>query len=175
MRAQVESLIRAEGNWKKKSGEKSILTVMPLWFCCKWTFWTFSWCQKKGCNLVLFTFQLYLLTLLFQCFHSKESPNCFQLFYSFLKSHHSVPSSQKSCEILLWHKSLFLSKLSNRILTPLCSWQKHWTSKLKTHSGLYAWVLMKFPMCAIQSASYILRKGTEELRTQASAWRWELV
>ena len=75
----------------------------------------------------------------------------------------------------LRNKSLFLSKLYNRILTLLCSWPKHQTSKLKTHSGLYAWVLMKFPMCAIQSASYILRTGTEELRTQASARRWELV
>ena len=85
---------------KKNQGGKNILIVMPSGFCYKWTCWTFSWCQKKGWNLVLFMFQLYLLTLLFQCFHSKEPPNCFQLFYSFLNSHHSVPSSQKSCEIL---------------------------------------------------------------------------
>ena len=72
MRAQIERLIGAEGNWKKKIRGKNTLTVMPLGFCYKWTCWTFSWCQKRGCKLVLFMFQLYLLTLLFQCFHSKH-------------------------------------------------------------------------------------------------------
>ena len=177
MRAQIERLIRAKGNWKNNQGEKNILTVMPLGFCYKWTCWTFSWCQKRGCNLLLFMFQLYLLTLLFQCFHCKhknpQTASNFSIHFStVITVSHQAKNPVRS---FLWNKSLFHSKLSNRILTLLCSWQKHWTSKLKTHSGLYAWVLMKFPMCAIQSASYILRTGTEELRTQASAQRWEFV
>lgn len=150
---------------------------MPLGFCYKWTCWTFSWCQKSGCNLVLFMFQLYILTLVFQCFHSKhKNPRLLPTFLFISQQSSQCPIKPK----ILWDPSsgiraCFSSKLSNRILTLLCSWQKHWPSKLKTHSGMYAWVLMKFPMCAIQSASHILRTGTEELRNQASAQRWEFV
>ena len=149
---------------------------MPLGFCYKWTCWTFSWCQKRGCNLLLFMFQLYLLTLLFQCFHCKhknpQTASNFSIHFStVITVSHQAKNPVRS---FLQNKSLFLSKLSNRIVALLCSWPKHQTSQLKTHSGMYARVLMKFPMCAIQSASYILWTGTEELRTQTSARRWEL-
>ena len=150
---------------------------MPLEFCYKWTCGTFSWCQKRGCSLVLFMFQLYLLTLLFQCFHSKRknpwtASNFSVHFSTVITVSHQAKNPVRS---FLRNKSLFLSKLSNRILTLLCSWPEHWTSRLRTHSGMYAWVLVKFPTCAIQSASNILRTGTEELRNQAGARRWELV
>ena len=156
MRAQIERLIRAEGNWKNKNREKNILIVMPLEFCYKWTCGTFSWCQKRGCSLVLFMFQLYLLTLLFQCFHSKcknpwTASNFPVHFSTVITVSHQAKNPVRS---FLRNKSLFLSKLSNRILTLLRSWPEHWTSKLRTHSGMYAWVLMKFPTCAIQSASF---------------------
>ena len=163
---------------KKKSGEKKTFQLWCLWgFAINEPVGLFSWCQKRGCNLALFMFQLYLLTLLFQCFHSKHknpwtAPNFSIHFSTVITVSHQAKNPVRS---FLQNKSLFLSKLSNRIVALLCSWPKHQTSKLKTHSGMYAWVLMKFPMCAIQSASYILRTGTEELRTQASAQRWEFV
>ena len=95
---------------KKKIRGKKILTVMPLGFCYKWTCWTFSWCQKRGYNLVLFMFQLYLLTLLFQCFHSKhKSPwtaSNFSIHFSrVITVSHQAKNPVRS---FLQNKSLFL-------------------------------------------------------------------
>jgi len=100
---------------KKNQGGKNILIVMPSGFCYKWTCWTFSWCQKRGCNLVLFMFHLYLLTLLFQCFHNKHKNPWTASNFSIHFSTVITVSHQAKNPVrpFLWNKSLFLSKLSN--------------------------------------------------------------
>lgn len=83
-----------------------------------------------------------------KCFHhkcKKTQTSKLVPYFPFI-SQHSPPCPTK--QRILWEPSSgvrghFFSMLFNRILTHLCSWQEHRTSKLKTHSGMYTWSLYK--------------------------------
>lgn len=99
--------------------------------------------QRRACTFIYVSEQ-YLLSPLIQCFHSKRNiPISSTLSIHCLIVVTMSYQTKNPVRSFLQSKRPFLQQDFQQDFNSSVNWQKHWPSRLKTHSGMYVWSLCK--------------------------------